>query len=154
MLLVLAFISGLLFAAGLGISGMTQPEKVSAFLNIMGDWDPSLMLVLMSASSTYFIGRNIMARRDSLGHTSKKTSREKISLDKGLIGGSVLFGIGWGMVGFCPGPALVSVSTASPAAILFTTSMILGMIGYNVLAEYSIGVSPKDETIGKKKITS
>ena len=154
MLLVLVFISGLLFAAGLGISGITQPEKVSAFLNIMGDWDPSLVLVLMSASGTYFVGRNIMARRDSLDHTSKKTSRAKISIDKSLIGGSALFGIGWGMVGFCPGPALVAVSTASSVAILFTVSMILGMIGYNVLAQYSIGVSPKDETIGKKEIAN
>ena len=152
MLLILVFTSGLLFAAGLGISGMTQPDKVSAFLNIMGDWDPSLVLVLISASGTYFLGRKIMARQDSLGHTSEKTSREKISIHKGLIGGSALFGIGWGMIGFCPGPALASVSTGSPAAILFTVSMILGMIGYNVLAEYSIGVSPKDETITKQGI--
>ena len=136
MILLLVFTSGLLFAAGLGISGMTQPEKVSAFLNIMGDWDPSLMLVLISASGTYFLGRKIIARQGSLSHASEKTSRQKISIDKSLIGGSALFGIGWGMIGFCPGPALVSISTGSPDTILFVVSMIVGMWGYNVLAEY------------------
>ena len=149
MTLVLVFISGFLFATGLGISGMTQPEKVSSFLNVMGNWDPSLILVMLGASSTYFIGQKIIAWRDPTKSLSNNPiSREDI-FDKNLIFGATLFGLGWGMIGFCPGPALVALSTGSPAVILFVVSMIVWMIGHKAFAKYSTGVTPNDETFIK-----
>ena len=146
MALILVFISGFLFATGLGISGMTQPEKVSSFLNVMGNWDPSLILVMLGASGTYFIGQKSIAWQFPKQLALNGQIGKKQFIDKNLIVGSALFGIGWGMIGFCPGPAVVALSTGSPSVILFVVSMILGMIGYTVFARYSMGVSPKDET--------
>ena len=145
--LALVFVSGLLFAVGLGISGMTQPEKVSSFLNVMNDWDPSLALVMLGASGTYFVGQKIIAfQRTKQLLPSKTTSSSENRIDKSLVGGSALFGLGWGMVGFCPGPAIVALSTGSFPVLVFVVSMIVGITAYNMLAMYAMGVSPKDET--------
>ena len=96
MALALVFVSGLLFAVGLGISGMTQPEKVSSFLNVMGDWDPSLALVMLGASVTYFVGRKIIAFQNTKQLLPSNTHGNGKRIDKSLVGGSALFGLGWG----------------------------------------------------------
>ena len=146
MALAHVFVSGLLFAVGLGISGMTQPEKVSSFLNVMNDWDPSLALVMLGASGTYFVGRKIIAFRHTKQLLPSNTDGNGKRIDKSLVGGSALFGLGWGMIGFCPGPAIVALSTGSFPVLVFVVSMILGITAYNMLAIYAMGVSPKDET--------
>ena len=147
MALGLVFLSGVLFAFGLGLSGMTQPEKVSSFLNIAGNWDPSLILVMLGASATYFLGRTTI-----FGHSMPvlfscllHLSREDLGLP--LVSGSALFGIGWGMIGFCPGPALVALVTGYPPVIVFVLSMAVGMFGYNALFDRPSTNPRKDETL-------
>ena len=154
MALALVFISGVLFSLGLGVSGMTQPEKVSSFLNIAGNWDPSLILVMLGASGTYFLGHTVMFRRSVpvLFSHLVRASRDDLSLS--LVGGSALFGVGWGMIGFCPGPALVALVTGYPPVIVFVVSMAVGMFGYNALFQRSRINPRKDETVASHIITA
>jgi uncharacterized membrane protein YedE/YeeE len=118
--IALSFFVGLLFAAGLGISGMTQPEKVLSFLDLFGQWDPSLAFVMMGAVGTYFVFFRILRGRALDLPTTTR-------IDGRLLGGALLFGIGWGLAGFCPGPALVSLGSAAPKAFLFVAAMVAGM---------------------------
>ena len=155
MALVLVFLSGILFALGLGVSGMTQPEKVSSFLNIAGNWDPSLVLVMLGASTTYFV-----AHTKIFGHSmpilfSRLLRLRREDLGLSLVGGSALFGVGWGMIGFCPGPALVALVTGYPPVIVFFLSMAVGMFGYNAVVSRSNTNSRKrkDETLASYIIT-
>ncbi len=123
-----AFLLGLLFALGLGIAGMTQPAKIIAFLDVTGDWDPSLLLVMASATLVYFLSyRRITKRRAPLlaEKFSLPTARR---LDARLLAGSALFGIGWGLSGYCPGPALVALPGLLPNTLVFVVSMLTGMI--------------------------
>ena len=154
MALTLVFLSGVLFSLGLGVSGMTQPEKVSSFLNIAGNWDPSLILVMLGASGTYFLGHTVMFRRSVpvLFSHLVRASRDDLSLS--LVGGSALFGVGWGMIGFCPGPALVALVTGYPPVIVFVVSMAVGMFGYNALFQRSRINPRKDETVASHIITA
>ena len=154
MALALVFLSGVLFSLGLGVSGMTQPEKVSSFLNIAGNWDPSLILVMLGASGTYFLGHTVMFRRSVpvLFSHLVRASRDDLSLS--LVGGSALFGVGWGMIGFCPGPALVALVTGYPPVIVFVMSMAVGMFGYNALFQRSRINPRKDETVASHIITA
>ena len=154
MALALVFLSGVLFSLGLGVSGMTQPEKVSSFLNIAGNWDPSLILVMLGASGTYFLGHTVMFRRSVpvLFSHLVRASRDDLSLS--LVGGSALFGVGWGMIGFCPGPALVALVTGYPPVIVFVLSMAVGMFGYNALFQRSRINPRKDETVASHIITA
>ena len=153
MALALVFLSGTLFALGLGVSGMTQPEKISSFLNISGNWDPSLILVKLGASATYLLGYSAMFRRSVpvLFLHLVRANREDIGLS--LVGGSALFGVGWGMIGFCPGPALVALVTGYPPVIVFVLSMAVGMFGYNALFNRSSINPRKDETLAGYIIT-
>ena len=154
MALTLVFLSGVLFSLGLGVSGMTQPEKVSSFLNIAGNWDPSLILVMLGASGTYFLGHTVMFRRSVpvLFSHLVRASRDDLSLS--LVGGSALFGVGWGMIGFCPGPALVALVTGYPPVIVFVVSMAVGMFGYNAVFQRSRINPRKDETMASHIITA
>ncbi|WP_255490230.1 YeeE/YedE family protein [Bdellovibrio sp. KM01] len=123
-----SFIVGLIFALGLGISGMTQPQKVIGFLQLGQGWDPSLMFVMLGAipvnAVVYFlIRRKTSPLLDTRWHVP--TSRE---ITKPLMIGSALFGFGWALGGYCPGPALTSLGAGSRSAILFVVFMFLGMI--------------------------
>lgn len=126
-LAVTALISGLLFGAGLALSGMTDPGKVTAFLDITGRWDPSLAFVMGAAllvtipAFAWVRGqqRPLVAPRFHL-----PTLRD---LDRPLLIGSALFGIGWGVAGLCPGPAVANVLSGSPQILLFIAMMIAGM---------------------------
>ena len=153
MALALVFLSGVLFALGLGVSGMTQPEKVSSFLNIAGNWDPSLILVMLGASVTYFVAHTTIFRHSIPVLLSRllRSSREDFGLP--LVGGSALFGVGWGMIGFCPGPALVALVTGYPPVIVFVLSMAVGMFGYNALFDRPSTNPRKDETLASYIIT-
>ena len=122
-----SFITGLLFAVGLGISGMTQPEKVIGFLDVTGDWDPSLTLVMGGAVFVYLlVFRVVLPRRERpvVGDRFGIPSRRDI--DKPLVLGAALFGAGWGLAGFCPGPALTSTVTGMVPVLLFTAAMFVG----------------------------
>lgn len=127
--LVAAALSGALFGAGLLVSGMARPAKVIGFLDVTGAWDPSLMAVLVSAVGVYALAYWLIARRRSapwLGAEFHIPPRGHI--DARLLGGAALFGIGWGLVGLCPGPAVVSIGGGSVQAAVFVGAMLSGML--------------------------
>ena len=123
-----SFLSGLLFALGLSVSGMTEPGKVIGFLNITRSWDPSLAFVMGGAVITYFILFRLIHKRSAPLFALQFSIPERKDIDLPLLGGAVLFGIGWGLGGFCPGPAVASIFTGKPNVLLFAGSMILGMV--------------------------
>lgn len=130
MSLVAAFFCGILFSIGLAVSGMTSPYKVVGFLDFFGNWDPSLLFVMVGAIGVYFVGYRLTVRKAKPVLTSSFHLPVKKNIDKPLIVGSILFGIGWGLAGFCPGPALTSMVTFQLQPITFVIAMILGMIAY------------------------
>ena len=132
--LVVALIAGAIFACGLVLGGMTLPGKVVAFLDITGDWDPSLMFVMAGAMLVYFpVYRWVRGMQRPLFANRFRLPTRK-DIDVKLLGGAVLFGIGWGIGGFCPGPALTSLGSLADAALWFVPAMFVGF-GLVALAE-------------------
>ena len=128
MALIGAFACGLIFGIGLIISGMANPEKVLGFLDIFGPWDPSLVVVMAAALAVTSIGFALTRRRGRPLFESMAHWPEVTGLDGKLIAGAALFGAGWGLIGLCPGPALVNLMTLSPKLWVFAACMALGMI--------------------------
>ena len=126
---IASFICGILFSIGLGISGMTQPQKVIGFLDVFGEWDLSLAFVMFGAVLSYLILQLWIQRNFSipvLGGSFQITTRK--DLDRSLIIGALLFGSGWGLGGYCPGPAITSLGSGSLNALLFVVAMGIGML--------------------------
>ena len=126
---IASFICGILFSIGLGISGMTQPQKVIGFLDVFGEWDLSLAFVMFGAVLSYLILQLWIQRNFSipvLGGSFQIISRK--DLDRSLIIGALLFGSGWGLGGYCPGPAITSLGSGSLNALLFVVAMGIGML--------------------------
>ncbi len=121
-----AFAAGLVFAAGLGISGMTRPEKVRAFLDLGGDWDPSLLLVMGAAVPVHAVAWWILRRRGGSLLGGAAPGMPAPVFDLRLFGGAALFGVGWGLAGACPGPAVVSIA-AGGGAFIFVPAMLAGV---------------------------
>jgi hypothetical protein len=124
---LVAFLIGALFAIGLSIGGMTLPGKIIGFLDVAGAWDPSLVLVLAGAVVTYG-----MVYRYAVGRERPLLARafvlpEQTRVDAPLVAGSAIFGIGWGMSGFCPGPAIVALVTGKTEVFVFVAAMAAGM---------------------------
>ena len=135
MKILIVFIAGMIFGFGLLISGMNNPQKVINFLDVAGDWDPSLIMVMLGAILVTTIGYTLI-RRSGTGFSSVLVSMSKnTKLDSRLIGGAVLFGIGWGIAGVCPGPALVNGFTLAPEILVFLVSMIGGMVSVKYLLQ-------------------
>ncbi len=128
-----AFIAGFIFAIGLTISGMTQPGKVTAFLDLAGNWDPSLAFVMMGAIAVYTVLYPIIRRRSTPLFASTFSIPTRNDLDSRLIGGAALFGIGWGLGGFCPGPAVTSLASGQLSVIIFVAAMLAGMFLYKLI---------------------
>jgi uncharacterized protein len=128
-----AFLSGLVFGIGLLVSGMANPEKVLNFLDITGHWDPSLMLVMVGAIAVGLVSFSIAKKRtlSFLGLGIKLPTADKV--DTRLIGGSLLFGMGWGLAGFCPGPALVALGSGEFKGLVFVLAMIAGMLLFEAI---------------------
>ncbi len=127
MSLVTSFASGVLFAIGLIVAGMTDPSKVVAFLDITGAWDPSLAFVMVGAIAVHFL---LLTR--ILGRPRPVFDREFFipgtrTIDAPLVVGAVLFGVGWGLGGYCPGPAIVALPSMTAEALLFGGAMLVGM---------------------------
>lgn len=122
-----AFGAGLVFAIGLGVSGMTRPSKVLGFLDVAGSWDPSLAMVMASALAIHILAyRWTRARKAPLFDDRFHLPTRK-TIDAPLVCGAILFGVGWGVSGYCPGPALASAATLSRDAVVFTAAMLVGM---------------------------
>lgn len=125
---LIALVSGLVFGLGLIAGGMTDPGKVKGFLDLAGAWDPSLGLVMAGAIAVG-LGAFAWARRRPRAWSGAPIELPaSTAIDARLIGGGVLFGIGWGIAGFCPGPALVALASGSGAALLFVAAMLAGML--------------------------
>lgn len=128
MTLVVAFGSGLLFAVGLVLASMTVPGRVLGFLDVAGDWDPTLVFVMVGAIATFApLYRLTNRRRPRPKFAATFQGPTKRRIDTRLLTGSALFGIGWGLSGFCPGPALVSAGTLAVESALFVLAMLVGM---------------------------
>ncbi len=133
MKLVVAFASAVLFALGLGVSGMTNPDNIIGFLDIFGDWRPALMLVMVGAIVVHMVSYRLIVKRSTpLLHTAFHLPTRK-DVDKELVIGSLLFGVGWGLGGFCPGPALASLASAQSSVFYFVGSMLVGIAIYHYM---------------------
>ncbi len=133
MQILTSLITGLVFGIGLIVSGMADPVKVLGFLDLAGRWDPSLALVMAGAIGVGALAFAIAGRRTTslIGLDMKlPTSRE---LDRRLLAGSVVFGVGWGVAGFCPGPGLVALGMGETKALIFVAAMIAGMGLFEVI---------------------
>ena len=127
------FVVGLMFGVGLMASGMTDPGKVIGFLDLFGAWDPSLALVMGGAVVVGFFAFALAKKRTTtfLGGALRFPTTNQ--MDKPLVIGSLLFGAGWGLGGFCPGPALVSMADGQSKATLFVAAMLVGMLGFELM---------------------
>lgn len=123
----LAFVAGLIFAIGLAISGMTQPQKVIGFLQLGAGWDPSLMFVMMGAIPVHMMSYRWMRGRPSPLLDTRWHVPQSEKITKPLLVGAGLFGLGWGLGGFCPGPGLASLGAGQELAIYFVPAMLAGM---------------------------
>lgn len=132
-LILSAFASGLLFGLGLIVSQMVNPAKVLAFLDIFGNWDPSLAFVMGGAVLVSGLGYRIARRRGIPVLAPRLEIPTRRDLDPRLIGGAALFGIGWGLVGLCPGPALVGLTFGPSGIFAFVAAMITGMALFRAL---------------------
>ena len=128
MVALASFICGLIFGFGLLISGMTQPAKVLGFLDIFGRWDPTLAFVMAAALVVSGIGFALVRRRRRPVLAAQHQWPTRTDIDRPLVIGSALFGIGWGLVGLCPGPALVNLAGLMPRVMVFVLAMASGMI--------------------------
>jgi uncharacterized membrane protein YedE/YeeE len=125
--LSLAFLAGALFVAGLALGGMTQPRKVRAFLDVTGRWDPSLAFVMLGAVGTYALLYRLSRRRAAPWYGEAFSLPAQRGIDGRLVLGAVLFGVGWGLVGLCPGPAVAALATGSGRVLVFMAALLLGM---------------------------
>jgi len=131
---LVAFAAGVVFAVGLGLSGMTQPAKVLGFLDVAGNWDPSLAFVMMGAIGVHFV----FARRALVARAPLFAPRfhfpEATKIDGRLLAGAAIFGAGWGLGGFCPGPALVALISLAPPVLVFVFAMCVAMLAWELLS--------------------
>jgi uncharacterized membrane protein YedE/YeeE len=133
-----AFAAGLVFGIGLILSGMTDPGKVIGFLDLAGSWDPSLALVMGGAILVGFFAFRLAGKRAQSFFGGALHLPQRRDIDNRLVGGSLIFGVGWGLAGFCPGPALVSFASGVDQAAVFVAAMLGGMLIYTA-AERLLG---------------
>ena len=131
-----SFIAGLIFGVGLIISGMTNPAKVQGFLDLFGRWDPSLAFVMGGAIAVGLIAFQVAKKRSTtlLGGPMQLPTRRDI--DAPLVLGSLLFGAGWGLGGFCPGPAITALGAGSIPALIFVAAMLVGMLIFDRIEKH------------------
>ena len=142
---VTSFLSGLLFGLGLVVSGMTQPEKIVGFLDLFGAWDPTLAFVMAGALAAHVATAALVRRRRAPLYATafERPLREKP--DASLIGGSALFGVGWALVGFCPGPAFVALASFDAQPMVFVVAMMAGMSLFTAMPRGSRAASAAPE---------
>ena len=129
-LIISAFFSALIFGVGLGIAGMTLLTKVIGFLDVTGAWDPSLAFVMIGAIAVHSVSYRLIMRRPSPVLTAKFFIPSRRDLDAKLLLGAIIFGVGWGLGGFCPGPAIVASVSGHGSVLIFVASMVMGIYAY------------------------
>jgi len=145
-LILVSFACGLVFGAGLLISGMTQTGKVLGFLDIFGAWDATLAFVMAGAVAVSSIGFVLARRRGAPVFAAQSLWPTRKDIDAPLVIGASLFGIGWGLVGLCPGPALVNLAGLSVPVIAFVAAMAAGMIGHDAWSKQKAATPGASET--------
>lgn len=133
MLVFASLLAGLVFGLGLIVSGMANPAKVLGFLDLTGRWDPSLAFVMAGAIAVAMPAFALARKRTSSFLGAEMHLPSKRSIDRRLVGGSLLFGVGWGIAGFCPGPALVSLGMGQIKGLVFVAAMLAGMGVFELL---------------------
>ena len=129
--ILVSFLSGVVFALGLGVGGMTQPSKVVGFLDFAGDWDPSLLFVMLGAIGVHsFFYHGFRARLAANGRLADSLP-PRSDIEPRLISGAVIFGLGWGLAGYCPGPALTSLTSGNLSPVILTVGMLIGIIVFD-----------------------
>jgi uncharacterized membrane protein YedE/YeeE len=123
-----ALLAGIVFGVGLGISGMTQPPKVIGFLDLFGSWDPSLLFVMVGAILVHFVLGRVARSRPRPWLDARFHLPPQGPVDRKLVSGAAIFGIGWGLAGYCPGPAIVALGSGAQPALVFVAAMALGMV--------------------------
>jgi uncharacterized membrane protein YedE/YeeE len=136
--LFLFLVTGGLFGSGLAISGMTDPARVIGFLDVFGAWDPALLFVMAGAVGVYGLGMLVLRRFES--PSLKLPSAASSPIDRRLVIGAAIFGLGWGLGGFCPGPSLANLGALRAEALLFVPAMAIGML----LAQRFFGADSQD----------
>jgi len=131
-------VSGTLFGAGLTLSGMTDPARVRGFLDIFGDWDPTLAFVMGGAVLVMAVAWRIRGRMLRPVFGEKFSLPDRKDLDGRLIAGSILFGIGWGVGGLCPGPAIASLALSPASVVPFVVAMLAGMVLQKIVMERKV----------------
>ena len=131
-LIVATFACGFVFGTGLLISGMTEPAKVLGFLDVFGEWDATLAFVMAGAVAVASIGFALARRRSAPMFASSFAWPSRQDIDAPLVIGASVFGLGWGLCGICPGPALVNLAGLSAPIVVFVVTMVLGMLGFEL----------------------
>ena len=144
MVALASFACGLVFGIGLLISGMTDTQKVLGFLDLFGAWDATLAFVMAGAVAVSGAGFALARRRGQPALTAKHLWPTRKDIDAPLVAGSALFGLGWGLIGLCPGPAIVNLAGLSTPIIVFVIAMGAGMFGHDLLRERRPSLRPMD----------
>jgi uncharacterized membrane protein YedE/YeeE len=145
-----ALAAGALFAVGLGVSGMTQPAKVQGFLDVTGAWDASLAFVMVGAVGVHAVLRRLIARRPAPLLAPAFVLAPPRRVDGRLLAGSALFGIGWGLGGYCPGPGFVSAGGLSLEAVLFVAAMTGGILIFRFVHQPAASAAQKSGFTGSR----
>lgn len=132
---VIALAAGLMFGGGLALSGMVNPMKVQNFLDLFGNWDPTLILVMGAALAVTFLGYRLVLSRPRPLYAEAFDLPNCHGIDGRLVGGACLFGVGWGLTGFCPGPAIASLVFGLWPSVLFVLAMAVGMLAVHWLSQ-------------------
>ena len=143
MQIMISFVAGLLFSLGLVVSGLINPAKVQNFLDLAGTWDPSLAFTMAAAIVTTAIGYRLVFRSARPLFADAFQLPPAKAIDARLVGGAAVFGIGWGLIGFCPGPAVAALATASTSAFIFVGAMLAGMLLARTLERPSSPSAPQ-----------
>ena len=142
-----SFACGLIFGFGLLISGMTQPQKVLGFLDVFGRWDPTLAFVMAGALAVSSAGFALARTQGRPVLAAQHLWPTRTDLDRPLVIGSVLFGVGWGLAGLCPGPALENLASLSPQVVVFVLAMIFGMIAKDLWERHAPSAVAVEDTL-------
>ena len=140
-------LAGALFGVGLALAGMTRPGKVIGFLDVTGDWDPSLALVMLGAIGVHAVAYRLAGRMGAPWLGGRFAIPTRRDVDRRLLAGAAMFGLGWGLGGFCPGPGLTSLVTGRADALVFVGAMISGMVGWQVVDRAWIQAAPAPRVV-------
>lgn len=146
MRLVFAYVTGLIFGLGIAISGMANPAKVLNFFDPAGTWDPSLAFVMGGALMVTFIGYRLVLGWNAPAFADQFSLPTRTQIDARLLGGAAIFGIGWGIVGFCPGGALPALGTGQIEVVIFVAAMTAGIFATRLVQDGSRGAARPAQT--------